>query len=138
MMSLFYKTAYQHTTDAAMAEGGHGGKHVNTGEETAAERRGSLQRKLTMKYDIHALNFLQHYEETLGPELAKLYNVPEDDLAVELDLLHVFNAPADTREVLLMEQIKNPPSDAAPLIAQIIARLAELQKECDERNHESK
>ena len=127
------KKVKKRLTSNSMAE-----KHVNTGEETAEERRGSFQRKLTMKYDIHALNFLQHYEETLAPELAALYQVAEDDVPVELDLLHVFNAPVEERTGLLTVQFKDPPSDAGPLIAKIIERLAQLQEECDQRNKEGK
>ena len=93
---------------------------------------------MTMKYDIHALNFLQHYEESLAPELAALYQVPEDDVPVELDLLHVFNAPAEQRTGLLTVQFKDPPSDAGPLITKIIERLAQLQEECDQRHKEGK
>lgn len=66
-------------------------------------RRGSLQRKLTMKYDMHALNALQKYEDDLAPELAALYNLSNpDDLEIELDLMAVFNAPPDMRMAMLV------------------------------------
>ena len=52
---------------------GKGDKHVHV--EEAAVRRGSIQRKLTMKYDMHALKTLQEYEETLEPDLLALYNL---------------------------------------------------------------
>jgi hypothetical protein len=74
-------------------------------EESSAVRRGSLQRKLTMKYDMHALNTLQKYEDDLAPELAALYNLSSpDDLTVELDLMAVFNAPPELRVEMLVRR----------------------------------
>ena len=58
-----------------------------------------------MKYDMHALNTLQKYEDDLAPELAALYNLSSpDDLTVELDLMAVFNAPPELRVEMLVRR----------------------------------
>ncbi len=58
-----------------------------------------------MKYDMHALNTLQKYEDDLAPELAALYNLSNpDDLTVELDLMAVFSASPELRVDMLVRR----------------------------------
>ena len=65
---------FQEAKEEGLHHAGKGDKHVHV-EEESPSRRGSIQRKLTMKYDMHALKTLQEYEETLEPELLALYNL---------------------------------------------------------------
>ena len=76
LLSLIFSNEclFQEAKEEGLHHAGKGDKHVHV-EEESPSRRGSIQRKLTMKYDMHALKTLQEYEETLEPELLALYNL---------------------------------------------------------------
>ena len=50
-----------------------------------------MNRTLTQKYDMGALRALQKIETDFLIELAAVYGCEEDDVPVELDLLHIYN-----------------------------------------------
>lgn len=61
-----------------------------------------MNRTLTQKYDMGALRALQKLETDFLAELTKIYGCEEDDLPVELDLLHIYNQEESTRLAALV------------------------------------
>lgn len=61
-----------------------------------------MNRTLTQKYDMGALRALQKLETDFLAELTKIYGCDEDDLPVELDLLHIYNQEESTRLAALV------------------------------------
>lgn len=52
---------------------------------------------MTQKYDMGALRALQKLETDFLEKLAAIYGCEEDDVPVELDLLHIYNQEESTR-----------------------------------------
>ena len=56
-----------------------------------------MNRTLTQKYDMGALRALQKLETEFLLSLAAVYGCEEDDVPIELDLLHVYNMEESLR-----------------------------------------
>ena len=70
-----------------------------------------MNRTLTQKYDMGALRALQKLEGDTMQKLAELFQVEEDDVPVELDLLTAYNYAEDKRVELLKEMLAPVPDE---------------------------
>jgi hypothetical protein len=56
-----------------------------------------MNRTLTQKYDMGALRALQKLETDFLQKLAEIYGCEEDEVPIELDLLHIYNQEESAR-----------------------------------------
>ena len=107
-------------------------KQTHTQTKMSGKR---VNRALTQKYDMHQLRALQKLEEEFMAVVCPIYNCDEDTLPVVVDLLKIFNEPADHRRQHLVELLNKAPSDVTSVIDRVVSEMARIDFEHQEHEH---